>query len=345
MKGPRAFATLIAAAFLAAATTPLPASEPGFQPIEVKATPITAFRTGAPETRFGQLEFRGGLVLGSTAPAFGSLSGMDFSLDGSELVFVADTGSWLRAKPIEENGKLIGMESAVLAPILDRNGRPIIGKKPGDAEGLRIVARNGKEAALVSFEQTNDLRLFAEAPDLARATPKTVKLPATVRSITRNRGFESVAVAPADGPLAGATMLIAERSLDLDGNHRAFVLSGPRAGTLSIKRIGDYDVTDAAFLPDGDLLILERRFSFTSGFGMRLRRIAVADVRPGKTVDGPVLLEADMRYQIDNMEGLAVRQNEKGETVIAVVSDDNHNILQRTILLYFVLAQDPKASG
>ena len=67
--------------------------------------------------------------------------------------------------------------------------------------------------------------------------------------------------------------------------------------------------------------------------------------RPGATVDGDVLLEADMRYQIDNMEGLAVHTNADGETIIALVSDNNHNMLQRTLLLFFALAPDPAAAA
>ena len=38
---------------------------------------------------------------------------------------------------------------------------------------------------------------------------------------------------------------------------------------------------------------------------MRIRSVPLAEVKPGATVDGPVLIEADMGYQIDNMEGLS----------------------------------------
>ena len=46
-----------------------------------------------------------------------------------------------------------------------------------------------------------------------------------------------------------------------------------------------------------------------------------------------------MGDQIDNMEGLAVRSNDRGQTILTLVSDDNGNtFLQRTILLQFALA-------
>ena len=99
-------------------------------------------------------------------------------------------------------------------------------------------------------------------------------------------------------------------------------------------RDGKLDLTDAAFLPDGDLIVLERHFDFKTGLDIRIRRFPVSAIRPGATVDGTVLFKADLSEQIDNMEGMAVRVTESGETMLTLVSDDNQNrLLQRTILL------------
>ena len=54
-------------------------------------------------------------------------------------------------------------------------------------------------------------------------------------------------------------------------------------------------------------------------------------------LDGPVLIEADMGYQIDNMEGLSVHRAANGDIVLTLVSDDNFSVIQRTILLQFTL--------
>jgi hypothetical protein len=180
------------------------------------------------------------------------------------------------------------------------------------------------------------VRAFA-APDVAASIPTRVPLPKFVNGIRHNQGLESIAVAPAGGTLAGSIVVIAERSLDAAGNHRGFILSGPQTGTFFIRRSDDFDISDATFLPDGDLLILERRFSFSDGFAMRIRRIAAAGIAAGATVDGPVLVESGTRYQIDNMEGLAVRPGPAGTTILTLISDDNNNLLQRTLLLEFAL--------
>ena len=125
--------------------------------------------------------------------------------------------------------------------------------------------------------------------------------------------------------------------MDEAGNIRAFLIGGPMPGAFSVKRTGDYDITDAAAMPGGDILILERRFSLLRGPGMRIRRMAVDTFKPGALVDGAVLIEADAGFQIDNMEGLAVHTSPRGEVILTLVSDNNFSILQRTLLLQFIL--------
>ena len=70
---------------------------------------------------------------------------------------------------------------------------------------------------------------------------------------------------------------------------------------------------------------------------MRIRQIKGADIKPGAVLNGTVLMEADLAYQIDNMEALDVWQRQDGATMISLMSDDNHSILQRTMYLEFRL--------
>ncbi|WKL42354.1 esterase-like activity of phytase family protein [Sinorhizobium meliloti] len=89
-----------------------------------------------------------------------------------------------------------------------------------------------------------------------------------------NGGIETIAIAPKNGPLRGAAVVVSERSVDKADNLFAGILEGPMKGAFTVVRADPYSVTDGAFLPDGDLLLLERRFNFASGLGMRIRRIA-----------------------------------------------------------------------
>ena len=66
------------------------------------------------------------------------------------------------------------------------------------------------------------------------------------------------------------------------------------------------------------------------------RRVPGAALKPGALLDGPYLLDVDLGQEIDNMEGISVHQ-ERGRTIVTLVSDDNFSFLQRTILLEFEL--------
>jgi hypothetical protein len=70
---------------------------------------------------------------------------------------------------------------------------------------------------------------------------------------------------------------------------------------------------------------------------MELRRIEADTIRPGRIADGPVLLRANMAYQIDNMEGLDVWRRGDGALIASLVSDDNQSVLQRNLYLEFRL--------
>ena len=111
-------------------------------------------------------------------------------------------------------------------------------------------------------------------------------------------------------------------------------------GAFSLKRTDDFDVSDCAATPDGNLLVLERRFSWTRGLAVRIRSVPLAAIKSGALVDGRELMFADMGSQIDNMEGLSVHRDSSGALVLTLISDDNFSVLQRTLLLQFTLVRE-----
>jgi hypothetical protein len=179
---------------------------------------------------------------------------------------------------------------------------------------------------------------FARAGVLARAA--VVPTPPGIARLPYNKGLEALTFAPRGGKLAGALIAFSERGLDPNGNLKAFLIGGATPGEFSVKRRDEFDISDCVTLPSGDVLLLERRFTWLSGIAMRLRRIAIADIAPGALVDGSVLLFADMGYQIDNMEGLSAHMDADGATVLTMISDDNFFVLQRTVLLQFKLIEE-----
>lgn len=220
--------------------------------------------------------------------------------------------------------------------LVGADGAAIEEKFDSDAEGIDIDG----DIATVSFERRHRVVEYRLDPDLMGAPLRQLPTLVPPREMRLNKGFETIVHAPADGPLAGARLIVAERSIDAAGDSFAAVLEGPEKGVFTVARHDDFDITDGAFLPGGDLLLLERYFSAFTGVRMRLRRIDAASIRPGATVDGDILLTADMDRQIDNMEGLDVWRRTDGATMISVISDENQSFLQRNLYLEFELPED-----
>ncbi len=309
----------------------------------VTARPIADFHPAEPgRRRFGELEFLGGLVLASPDTAFQSLSGL-FSRDaGRELVSVTDEGAWIGFRlKTDETGRPLAVEDVRIAPLLDADGHPFPTKWGRDAESLAFRRTPGGGEFLVGFEGRHRVLSYAVKGDPRTAFDAPGRpvsgIPADIASLRDNRGLEGLAVAPPGTPLAGGLLLLAEEPRPGEADQPVWMIGGPRPGLFHLARRDRFAVTDAAFLPDGDLLVLQRRFGLRIGLGMRLLRIPADSIRPGRTIEGRVLLEADWGWEIDNMEGLAVDTAPDGSTILTLVSDDNGNWFQRTVLLRFRL--------
>lgn len=324
-------ATVVALPFFTFAPSEMAAST---LDVEVRSKPIAAFSTKSSQKRFGQLEFVGGLIFTSPEPLFGAISSIRFQPDGKDFIAVLDTGHWMSGQ-VERNadGVLSGLSHVKIDPILDETGNEARRKRDMDAEGLALRG----DTAFVSFEQFPRIGVFS-TKNLAAATP-TSKVPHLLpdQELRRNAGMETLVLSPASSPLQGALVTVTEASVDTRGNLYAAVLDGPRKGLFFVAKDPSFSVTDGAFLENGDLLLLERRFNLAEGVGMRLRRISADTIKPGAVVDGPILLEADLSHQIDNMEGLDVVKGADGSTRLIFVSDDNHSFLQRSLMLEFKL--------
>jgi len=330
------FAAAAVATFAVAQNLRFP---PAPEKITVRAVPIPSFDNRDPtRVRFGALEFRGGLALTSSSSAFGGISGL-LMPDHEHLIAITDRGSWLKARLVYDNGRLSGLADAEMAPLLGANGVPLAAQKARDSEAL---ARIGEDI-FVGIERVERIVRFAYGKSGFAARGEDVPVPSDFKTFDKNASLECLAAPPSGQRHAGKLVIVTERSLDATGNHRAFVLDHSAkngdAGVLrfSLTRSDDFDVTDCTVLPPGELLILERRFSLSRGVAMRIRRMPLAAIEDGALLDGPILVEADLGYQIDNMEGVAVTKNTDGETIVTIVSDDNFSPIQRNLILQFAL--------
>ncbi len=279
----------------------------------------------------GGLTFLGAWELGSGNNDFGGISAL-VALDNDRFIGVSDAGT------------LIGFGLTKD----DRIDRPFIAAMPGaigsdgsyedrDSEG--ITYDPASKRFWVSYEGKHAIRRFT--PSFARSD--AIIRPEIMKRWGENSGAEAIVRLP-DG-----RFVIFSEGMDMPGgSYMGLLYSGdpvePGSShfTFAYRPPEGYKATDATMLPDGRLLVLNRRISFPDGFTAKLVVLDPASIVKDATVEGEVIATLEPPLLVDNMEGLAVTQK-SGRNIIWMISDNNFNILQRTILMKFAL--DPKPAA
>ncbi len=278
----------------------------------------------------GPLRSLGGFDIHNGRLGAGGLSGLHLD-DSLHATFVGDRGRWARARILLHDGRADRLEPLGAGPLNDGAGRPLPRGHAADAEALAHLPDG---TWLVGFERWHRIRAYrrldgpgafvAAPPDLTRAP--------------RNGGLESLA-ALADGRL----LAIAE-DLAPDGAPalRRGWIGGPADWRpLAYRPTEGFLPVDAAGLPDGGALVLERRHRWLSGFRGRLVRVrpaAIAATQHGAVLAGEEILRMEGNpVPAENWEGVAAVRHD-GRLLVAIVADDNHSPAQRSLLLLFDLA-------
>jgi hypothetical protein len=301
--------------------------------VAVRSEPVPLNSSEPSRTSVGALSYRGGLELRSDDKRFGGLSGLYVSPDGRHLLAVSDEGSWLEAEvSYDERRFLSGLSKVKIGPLLGTDGRPLASKPWQDAESLALLPDG---SAVVGYEHHHRLWRY-RGPALLSGTPELLPAPPALADAPRNGSLEALAALQGGGLFALTEEMRAGADLV-----RGFLWRDGRWSELSYKTKDTPRPSDATTLPDGDVLVLERAYSPVTGLLLRLRRIARDAIKPGAVLDPPLIAELKPPLTVENLEGLAARRGEKGETLLYLVSDDNFNPFQKTLLLMFSLTDAP----
>lgn len=307
------------------------------EPIKVESTPLPISNKAVFKNRFDNLYWRGGLVMKSDYKKFGGLSGIELSSDGKRLLAISDRGHWFKATIGYKNGALNNISNAEMSPLLNANGQRF---KSWEIDSEGLTKRSGSLSdVIVSTERNQALMRYKLGNNLTANAMKWGTI-IDAKKITRNKGLESVTILPKSHKYRGWLLAIAEKKLDKNGNHTAWLVNGKINHTFNLKRYADFDITDVSYLPNGDIVVLERSIALFSGATMRIRQICGRDIKPNALVDGYKLIESGWSLSVDNMEGIAVHKASNGETILTVISDDNFHFLQRNLLLQFALVNN-----
>jgi hypothetical protein len=314
-------------------------------PIAVTAIPIDFDRDDPRRKQFGRLIFRSGLNLYAKSRHFGGFSGLVIDPSGDSILAVSDAGIWMRADLTYNGRYLKGLSNTTLGPVLGANGKPLKSDAERDSEALALASgdtHNG--SAYLGFEVKHRIAIYPFTSNSFGLPKGTVPLPAGAKRMRSNQGIEAL-TAITTGRLAGTLVVFSERLTGKGGDLQGWLIGGSTPGPILLKRLAGFDVTDAAALPDGGIVILERRFRYSEGVQLRIRRVSQSELKPGVLIKGEVLLEANDALNIDNMEAIAAHRAASRETVITLMSDDNFSPFQRTLIMQFALPNGPVLAG
>jgi hypothetical protein len=275
----------------------------------------------------GPLRPLGGLVIDAKALGGGGFSGVHLAPDLA-LTLISDRGHWAEGRLLLDGLTPVGLHPLRHGPLRDEAGKPIPRGFAADTEAL---ARRPDGTWLVAFERRHRIRAYRrlDGPGLYVAAPPGLE------AAPPNGGLESLAVLQ-DGRL----FTIAETFSPPDRPELRHAWLGVPGRWMPLywQPAPGFHPTDAAILPDGRALVLERRFSLLGGFRARLALTtpdALRSAREGAVLRGEtILMLDDAPLPSENWEAVAVTRF-GDQTLVALISDDNESILQRSLLLLF----------
>ncbi len=181
----------------------------------------------------------------------------------------------------------------------------------------------------IGLERVHQILKFDFGRDGVRARGEPIPQPPGMRKLPSNGSLEALVMVRKDRFdyfLAAGRHAAGDLEARARQRRQYLGLDHRRQGTGNFSRSAApkcYAISDAALLPSGDLLLLERKFSLFGDNGVRICRIPLASIVSDVVIDGPAIIDADLGYEIDNFEGLDVHVTPEGDTVLTLISDDN----------------------
>ena len=291
----------------------------------LEARPVLLNEGDPRQRRIGPLLFLRGWELTSPANRFGGISSMQ--IEDGRVTALSDSGDLIEFALPERPGTT----PVRIAP-LPRPTTPGLRKFSQDTEALVVAGAQG----WISFERRNRIGRYRRPDWHWEGWSK----PAPMRRWRSNSGAEAM-VRLRDGRF----LVFAEGRSEGEYSEVLLFLGDPaeestRIVPLRYRRPAGYRVTDAALLPDGRLLVLQRRLSWLD-ISAKLSIASLRRLAPGATIEGREIAELSDPLTVDNMEALSVTR-EGGRTIVRIASDNNYMAMQRNLLLEFQLLEAPR---
>lgn len=291
----------------------------------ITATPILLDRHDPARVKVGALTYLGGVRLRSPDLAFGSFSAMRVA--GDKFLLVSDAGNIVRFRM--DAGFRVTEPSFGDIRLGPGTGQY---KPERDVESLTSDPATGR--IWLGYERENAIWRYDSSLRSARAVQ-----PAAMRGWSMNGGPESM-VRLHDGRFVIISESSRPKGSLAKAGREALMFAGDptEAPTSGFSFVyvppAGFDPSDMTELPDGRLLILNRRFAVPSLFTARITLVDPRAIRAGAAVQGREIAAFAAPLLHDNFEALAVTR-EGGDTILWMASDDNQQFWEQSLLLKF----------
>lgn len=289
--------------------------------------PVPLFPNKPGERRLGALRFERGYVIEGNDVNFGGFSSL--FTDGCHFTLLSDGGDGIRFA-LDAAGRL----SHARAFWLPDGPGAGWSKSERDSESMARDRASGR--LWVGFETSNEIWRYA--PGFARAEAHAA--PPAMAWWPANKGAETMARL-ADGRF----IVIGETRPWPGGRGRAgIVFTGDptrfptRGFRFSYLPPDGFSPTDAAELPDGRLILLNRRADLLSGFTAVVTIIDPRALKPGSVVRAREIARFAAPALHDNFEGIAAVATPEGARVWIVSDDNQMRPWQQSYLFEFSVA-------
>jgi hypothetical protein len=238
----------------------------------------------------------------------------------------------------DAKGMLQSAGNGLIGPLHGPDGQRLAGKADTDAESMAAL-RDG--SVLIGFEQKHRIWRY---PPGSEATgggmdgkPVPFGAPNGIALAPANAGLECIAL------LNDGRLLLISEDLKRDPDKVAAWIGVPSGAAyvwqdVSYPIVGRFRPSDAASLPNGDVVVLERSYTQVEGVRVRVMRLRHGDIVASGSLRPEELALLQAPVITENLEGVSALRGGNGETLLWLIADDNFNPLQRTILLHFAVA-------
>jgi len=259
---------------------------------------------------------------------FSEISDIAYHRQSKKLYMVSDEGKLFvfKAKFMEKIEELEALSSVKLRK---KNGKKFK-KWRRDSEGMTL---DGRGRLLISFEGKAKIAYFHKNSKKYGHLIQKYHLPKKLRDTknyrSKNKSLEALAWHPQYGILTAAEWPLKRDDKKI---HTIYALSGKewhfKAEPEAKSAVSAIEVMD-----DGNVLVLERSYTgLLNPFVVTLKKVYLKQCKKGVCRSKVIIkMNSHKGWNIDNFEGLA----KVGPHRYVMISDDNENFFQKTLLIYF----------